>query len=431
MPLEDRYGARLSTTSAAARDRYGEGMDHLLSANFGARAAFEAAVEADPSFALGHVGLARAAMTEADMPAARAAFARAEALADRADAREQAHIRLHALLLAGKTAEAREAALAHTLDHPRDALAAQLCMGVFGLIGFSGEPGREAALLAYTTRLLPHYGEDWWMLGSHAVALCETGRLREAHAVMDRSLALRPDNANAAHFKAHTHYEAGETQAGLAYLETWLGGYDRRAVLHGHLSWHVALWALEQGDAARMWALLDGAIGPDASEGLPINTLTDAAALLHRAALAGIPVDPERWKALSEYAARHFPAPGQSFADIHAALAHAMAGEGERLGRLAEGATGFAGDLARPVAAAWGAFARGDWAGALAALALVMADHARLGGSRAQRDLLDLTWLSLLLRLGLREEARRALLTRRPVFAGRAALAGFHEGGTA
>jgi hypothetical protein len=110
---------------------------------------------------------------------------------------------------------------------------------------------------------------------------------------------------------------------------------------------------------------------------------------------------------------------------MHAALAHAMAGDGAALARLAEATRGYAGDLVAPVAQAWGAVARGDWADALEALVPVMADHARLGGSKAQRDLLELTWTLCLLRTGQRDEARRAVATRRPIFAADAPVVGF------
>jgi tetratricopeptide (TPR) repeat protein len=155
------------------------------------------------------------------------------------------------------------------------------------LIGFSGDPGREAAQLVYTAQLLPHYGEDWWLLSVHAQALCETGQVDPALAMMERSLDLNNANANAAHFKAHALYEHGAAEAGLAYLADWISGYDRRALLHGHLKWHEALWTLGMGDRAGMWAIMDGAIAPGASQSLPINVLTDSAALLYRAEIAG------------------------------------------------------------------------------------------------------------------------------------------------
>ena len=44
-------------------------------------------------------------------------------------------------------------------------------------------------------------------------------------------------------------------------------------------------------------------------------------------------------------------------------------------------------------------------------------NHERLGGSRAQRDLLEFTLLHALLKLGKREEAERLFLLRRPTLA--------------
>ncbi|WP_245605432.1 hypothetical protein [Roseicyclus elongatus] len=263
------------------------------------------------------------------------------------------------------------------------------------------------------------------MMSMHALSLCEVGRLDEALTLMDRSLALNDSNANGAHFKAHTLSETGEAEAGRSFLDRWIAGYDRRAVLHGHLSWHRALWALDRGDFAAMWDTLDTAIKPGASRSLPINILTDTSALLWRAEIAGAVVAPDRWHDISAYAARFFPEPGQSFVDMHAALAHAMAGEGDRLGVLVDVQKGYAADLVRPVARAWGAIARGEFETALDQLAPVMGQHERLGGSRAQRDLLELTWLTLLLRLRRAEEAQRSMLGRRHVFATHAPVAGY------
>lgn len=427
MARQDHYGNSLTTDSAEAVAAYDRAVHLFLGAEHGAADAFVDAVAADPGFALGHAGLARARMMAADMEGARAAIARASELAATpggADTRERAHIATLAHMIRGRLAEARGAVRAHLLDHPRDALVAQLCTNVFGLIGFSGQVGREAELLAYTTTLLPQYGRDWWMMSMHALALCETGQIGASLRLMERSLAQNPRNANGAHFKAHAQYEAGETEAGRAYLAGWMEGYDRRGMLHGHLSWHAALWALQEGDIDAMWAAVDSQIGPGAGHSLPINVLTDTASILYRAEMAGVAVDPARWSGLSDYAAQFFPETGQSFADMHAALAHAMAGDGDRLARIAEGARGFAGDLVRPVARAWGAMARGDWAGALDEMAPAMATSERLGGSRAQRDLLELAWVHALLKLGLADEARRSLVIRRPVLAEAAPVAG-------
>ncbi len=423
MTIEDHYGNRLGTTIAAARDNYDQGVRLFLAGMFGAVEAFTDAVNLDPGFALGHAARARGLMMAGDMAEARKAIETAKALSDGLSDRETSHINAMALLLSGRAAEARAAVLAHVQTWPRDAMAAQMCTNVFGLIGFSGEVGREAALLAYTSALLPHYGEDWWMMSMHALSLCETGQIDASLALMERSLALNPENANASHFKAHAQYEAGETEAGRAFLGEWIQGYDARGVLHGHLTWHLALWALHAGDADEMWARVDAGVAPGTSHSLPINVLTDTAAIYFRAELAGIPVEARRWRTLSAYAANYFPETGQSFADMHAALSHAMAGDGTRLAYIADTAKGFAGDLVRPVAQAWGAMARAEWADALAALKPLLPVSERVGGSRAQRDLIELSYVHVLLKLGQRAEADRVLHMRRPQLAGNPPLA--------
>lgn len=422
---QDRYGNKLATNSAVAAACYDTGVDHILAATAGGRAAFAEAIAADEGFALAHVGAARAAMYAGDMAAVKPAIARAQELSGGTSSREQAHIDMFALLFSGKPVEARAAVEAHVLDHPRDAMVAQACTNIFGLIGFSGQTGREAALLAYTGALLPHYGDDWWMGSMHALSLTEVGQTGPALEMMEASLARNNANANGSHFKAHALYEEGRTSEGRAYLDDWMQGYAPEAVLHGHLAWHQALWALQDQDWDAMWGHYRGAIAPGAGHAVPINVLTDGAALLWRAEMAGASVAPEDWRALSAFATEHFPQPSQSFADMHAALAHAMAGEGAALARVAEASRGYAAELVQPVARAWGAVARGDWADALTELTPIMSDHARLGGSRAQRDVLELTWLLCLMRTGQKDEVRRAAATRRPVFATSAPVQGF------
>src|SRR5216684_4237935 len=202
--LRDRFDNLISTSSATARDLYVEAVDRLLGAAPGIEEGFAAVIEADPDFALAHSGIARA----------------------------------HQIM--GKAPEAYRAIRAHVAEHPRDALIAQTCTSIYGLIGFSGQPGREAELLAYTTSLAPHYGNDWWFLSQHAFSLGETGQTARAAAMIDQSLALNPGNAHAAHVRAHVYYETGETSAGLKFLDRWLCDYARTGLLHCHLSWHVA-----------------------------------------------------------------------------------------------------------------------------------------------------------------------------------------------
>ena len=115
-----------------------------------------------------------------------------------------------------------------------------------------------------------------------------------------------------------------------------------------------------------------------------------------------------------------------AFADIHAAVAHAMAGNGEALEKIITDARGPAGDMVQPVAEAFKSLAAEDWPGAVASLTGVMAEHQRLGGSRAQRDLIEHALAGALLRLGKADEAKRVLIMHRPKTNMAGAIAGLH-----
>ncbi|MEM1300823.1 MAG: tetratricopeptide repeat protein [Pseudomonadota bacterium] len=422
--LTDRYDNRISTTSEAAKEAYIRGVDEFLAAGPGGETAFREALDADEGFALAHIALARQLQMLARGPEALQAVGRARALTGGVTEREAAHIHVLGLLIEGKGGEAYPLIRAHCAAFPRDVMVVQTCIGVFGLIGFSGQPGREAEQLAFTSTLLPHFGDDWWFLGGHAFAQVEAGQVAKAAETVERSLAQHPRNANSAHYKAHIHYEAGESMAGLAYMADWRRDYAKESLLHCHVSWHEALWALEQGDVDRMWEVVDTDVLPEAAWGPPINVISDSASILYRAELAGLEVPKERWQAVSAYASKAMPNTGIAFADVHAALAHAMAGNTEALSKVIAEAKGPAGDLVSTLGEAFGAVAREAWAEATGHFASTLSDHARIGGSRAQRDLIEFGLLACLLKQGRSEQAEFLLTTRRPVWAERPAVAG-------
>jgi hypothetical protein len=411
--LRDRYGFQISTASPAARDAYVAAVDLSLSANAGTEEQFRRAIACDDGLAVAHVGLARTLQVQHRPAEAKAAAARARELAAPLPERERSHVNALASVVDKGSVAGLAAVKEHLSAYPRDAMVLAPCTGVFGLIGFSGRAGREAELLALLEPLAQAYGEDWWFLSALAFAQVEVGDIDRAHATIERALALYPRNANGAHIRAHVYYEAGEREAGLAYLEDWWKGYPRQSLLHCHISWHIALWQLALGRAEEAWAFYRAHLAPGVSTGPPINTLSDSASFLLRAELAGQPRHAELWRELSAYAAKWFPSPGIAFADVHAALAHALAGDEAALARIIERAKGPAADVVAPLARAFGAFAREEWSEAVAQLEGVLAAHERIGGSRAQRDLIEYALVTCLLRSGKVAEARRSLQERR------------------
>jgi len=419
--LTDRYGLTVSTASTAARDFYVEGVDLLFSGNAGPGDAFERAIAADPEFALAHVGKARASQLRGDMAPARAAMEQAKRYAAGLPPREASHVAYYDLVLSGQGDAAIAAAKAHLVTWPRDAMVLSPCTSVFGLIGFSGHSGREQAQVALLDGLATHYGDDWWFNCQHAFALDETGQRDLARPKIERAMEQNPRNAHGAHIRAHVYYEDGEMAAARDYLTAWLPSYAREAQLHCHINWHLALCELTLGNTDAAWQRFDDAIDPTVTVCPPLIVLADGASFLWRAELAGGARDTARWAKVHDYAHKMFPRSGVAFADVHAALADAVTGDQSAIetrlrelddlrrdGRLPSG------PLTPAVTKGFAAFLRGDWNATIAAIAPVFPEHERIGGSRAQRDLVGFTLLKAYLNADRLDDVRDMLRCWRP-----------------
>ena len=186
------------------------------------------------------------------------------------------HIDALCLAIEGKPVDSLAATRRHLAEHPRDAMVAAPATGVFGLIGFSGRQDREPEQLAFLEALKAHLADDWWFQSVYAFALEEMGRLDEALDVIERSMATNPANAHGAHIKAHVLYERGEDAAGLAWLDSWLPAYPKAGLMHCHISWHVAMFALVLGDSDRAWQMYRDHVHPGGAWGPALNVATDA-----------------------------------------------------------------------------------------------------------------------------------------------------------
>lgn len=413
--MKDRYGNTLSTNSALARDAYVLGLDRFLGAEPCVEQALSQAIQEDANFALAHVALARYRLVIGNRAGAQTAIETARQCQQKLTDWEKRQIEIMSLLIAGKSAAGYVLAREQLSEYPRDVLTAQACLGVLSLIGFSGRSGRESENLALAEILTPHYGADWWLQGLLGFAQVEVGQFDRAQKNIERSLIANPRNAHGAHFQSHLFYETGETDAGYAFITDWQRGYAKEGQMHCHIAWHIALWALARGDIDEMWQVVDRDIDPRGAWGPPLNVMVDMAAVLYRAEMSGVKVPTERWAIVSDYADLNFPKTGLGFADVHAALAYAMAGKANALERIIKDAKGPAAELVRYLAEAFGAIAAQNWTEANHLLTKALWDHARIGGSRAQRDLIEYASVAVLLRLGRTEEAHRQLAMHRPL----------------
>jgi hypothetical protein len=416
---EDCYGLALSTSSDAAAEAYREGVDLMLSAWPGATEAFEAAIAADPEFALAYAARARMHYVYGDGWAAKVKAAAARELVARdGTARERSHVEVLALLVEGHPAKALGHALSHLERWPRDAVIMVLPLGAFGLFAFSGMADHDQARVDLCERHAGHYGDDWWFLTYLGWSHTENGNVAVGRRTTERALEKRRENAHAVHALLHAMFEDGSTADAEALIARWLPIYDRAGLLHGHLSWHETLLSLEQGDAGRALAIYADRMHPKVSKAPPITVVTDSASLLWRCVLYGHSVPKELWEDAVAYAERAFPATGVAFADVHIALAEAatgnQAGLDKRIGdleRRPNAGTLPAGTVVPTLCRAARAFAEGDYAGCVRILEPAAADVVRIGGSHAQREVIEDTLLVALMKSG--ETARAQMLLER------------------
>jgi tetratricopeptide (TPR) repeat protein len=422
---EDRYGLALSTNSSDAADAYREGIDLMLSAWPGAAEAFERAIKADGDFALARGARARVHSFYQQGEAARqqATMAR-EALARRGTEREKSHVETLALAVEGNLPAALTAALGHLEQFPRDAVVMSLLLGAFGLFAFSGMADHDQARQDLCERYAQHYGEDWWFLTNYGWSMTENGQVAKGRAMTERAFDLRRNNAYAAHALLHAMFEDGSVDDADQLVTQWIGTYERSGILHGHLLWHQALGALERDDAAKALAIYADVLRPSASTAPPLNVMSDGASLLWRLEAYGHDVPKQLWQDTDAYARQYFPKTSLPFVEMHMALLAAATHNGpaleERLRaieqRLAEGKLP-AGPVVPQICRAMNAFAGEDYAACVRHLDGVLHEVVRIGGSHAQRQIIEDTFIVALIRCGELARARALLdarLHRRP-----------------
>ena len=425
MVHQDRYGLTLSTASSAAASAYRNGIDWMLSAWPGAAEAFDRAIKDDPDFALAHIARARVHSFYQQGEAARKEAAHARDLVKQnGSEREMGHVETLALAAEGQLPAALASALKHLECWPRDAVVLSLPLGAFGLFAFSGMADHDQARQDLCERHASHYGEDWWFLSNYGWSMTENGQLAKGRAMTERAFDLRRNNAYTAHALLHAMFEDGSVADADALVTLWIGSYERSGILYGHILWHQALGALERDDAAKALSIYADVLQPSVTAAPPLNAMSDCASLLWRLEAHGHSVPKRLWLDADAYARQCFPKMSLPFVEMHMALLAAATGNQaaleERLRaidqRLAEGKLP-AGPVVPQVSRAISAFAAEDYAACVRHLEGVLGEVVRIGGSHAQREIIEDTFIVALIRSGELRRARMLLdarLHRRP-----------------
>jgi tetratricopeptide (TPR) repeat protein len=247
----------------------------------------------------------------------------------------------------------------------------------------------------------PGYG---YVCGMYAFGLEENGQYEAAGEQARGALEQNPRDVWAVHAQAHIFEMEGAQRVGVAFLshsvDDWSSSYF--AI---HNWWHRALYHLELREIDEALALYDGPIrGTRSGEWLHVD---DAASLLWRLHLFGVDIG-DRPRTLLEDVEGVLDDSVSVFNDWHAVMIAGLAGApevGEQRIQLDLSARG--GTNRRAIEAAglqllegFAAFASGDTNRALHRLIDMEPNAHVVGGSHAQRDVIDLTLIAAAARSG-------------------------------
>lgn len=398
--LNDRYGNRVSTSSTAALAHYDEAL--LLNRLYRGDpiAALDAALAEDPGFTMAWAARAQILVQQGD----RAYLAETERSLDAGVASggtddERAHLAAAADWACGRVERSVNGFMAIARDNPRDMLALQTAhLGHFFL-------GRASDLRDGPLQALRAFGRDddgyHAVLGMAAFGLEECGDYGRAEELGSEAVAIDPRDAWALHAVAHVHEMRGDTNRGMAWLNSNDEAMAAECGFSYHNWWHLALLHLDRNEHDAALALYDSHIRPD-PDGDALLQWIDASALLWRLHLDNVDTG-DRFARLADRWQRASDDRWYAFNDCHAIMAFIGARRLDDartcLASLTRAADQdddnalVARSVGLPVAAALIAFAEGRYDEAAEALIAIRGTAARFGGSHAQRDILSLTAL--------------------------------------
>jgi hypothetical protein len=299
----------------------------------------------------------------------------------------------------------------HLEAYPLDALLLSTAVPTIAFAGVTEVPEEAWSIVE---RALPAYGaDDWWSTGLLAFVRAEQRRFDEAMDLSVSSLAQEPSAGHSAHARAHAHYETGDHAAGLAWMSAWVEGDGARTDSLSHFSWHAALHELSLGDTGAVRRRYDAQLRPE--NGLGCRGLVDSGSLLVRWALGpddGEPI-PDIHDVARAAGRDALRTPATPFLALHAAVTLLAlddpAGLDALAGRAARHRHPTFREVVAPLCLALAALARGRSSAAADALAALGDDVRRLGGSDAQREVVEECRIAALLRAGRLDEARVVL----------------------
>jgi len=408
----DAQGLELIGASQAAAEAFDEGVRAFALSYGDTLGAFDAARQASPGCTMAHIGKAWVFALANDAVLVKNAYPLIEMASGLpATDREHAHLAALGHAVKGHRASATAILDRYLMRHPHDLLAhfAALLLDAFqGRFAYVRD--RSARALPQWSKSMPSYGV---LLSFYGFGLEEAGQYEKAEDTSRESAALEPYGYWPHHAMSHVLEMTGRPAEGLQWMDSRAAFWSsEKNVSRTHIWWHKALFHVELGQYDKALELYDG---PIAATQRPLGiSLTNGSALLWRLEMLGYDGG-HRWQDLSKLWAGHADGNLCLFADIHAAMTAIRSGDGAELDRLLAGMHASAAggsevsssyrDIALPIVESLIAFDRKAYADAVDKLLASRHHLWRIGGSHAQRDVIDWTLNEAAARAGMKDIA--------------------------
>jgi tetratricopeptide (TPR) repeat protein len=403
--ITDRWGTGIGTVSEDAARLLEQATTEFVLFRGDPVATLDAAIEADPDAPLPRIVRAELDLfgqTRHALQSARDRLAEVDALLDNASRREQLHAAAADAWANGQLdVAARLFDRAVALD-PHDVLALRISHDLSFFLGDSKNIRDVVARARYAWKESdPLFGV---VQGMYAFGLEETAEYRRAEESARAALRADPSDVWAIHALAHVLEMEGRTDEGIDFLSGSSVRWEN-SFFAVHNWWHLALYFIEEDKLESALAVYDDAIRKsDSGEWLD---LVDAAALLWRLWLLGVDV---KWRAMALVGILE-PRIDDAlyvFNDLHAIMVFSLA-EREDLVRAVIDANRredrTTNVLVHAISGAelfqgFRQLTRGDAAGAGDRLLRARSRSSAIGGSVAQRDIIDQTLIAAAARSG-------------------------------
>lgn len=371
----------------------------------GIKSSLSRLLASDPNCGNSRILAAALGMFSMPRPSALAHAQVTEALGDTVNSSSR-YIKLHAQALIdwslGYRSRATDTWEIILLSYPFDIMTLKMALDTYFHLG------NQSMLRDSVARVLPIWESSSaqrplksYLHGMYAFGLGETNMIPRAEQQARLGLELNEHDAWATHALVHSMEYMGETSKGIDFLEKTENHWQQCDSIAPHISWHWALYELEQDNWEKVEEILQHCYLRDNGTELSRIKYNDAASLIYRLKLAGHPCSSQVNTRLKQFLDQHLDDHQTLFSDFHnyyvldnfadvtakknfvRSLKETVESSDTDIGKSYR-------EIGASIFAALERFDEGDYAQVVELLYPIRNRTAMAGGSNAQRDIFSL-----------------------------------------